>query len=281
MIRETEPPKPSTKVTMFTVEGKAAVAAHHRTDLRALRRELSGDLDWITLRAMEKDRTRRYDSAAALAQDVLHYLNHEPVSATPPTVRYRMRKFIRKHRLGVSAVGGLVTMMVLGLLGTGYGLITARAERDNAISAKISQEIQRGEAVRAKDAAVAAKATAETAREQADSANEFLRDLLMSSGSSSGSAGLDAAVRKLDQGWLKDQPPTDAACRVALGYSYLNLSGIPVSESAAMARRQFNAALELLRKPDGSYPPAGAATVYRALGMLDMRERFRRRQRAI
>src|SRR5262249_4777148 len=98
-------------------------------------------------------------------------------------------------------------------------------------------------------------------------------DLLMSSGSSTGSAGLDAAAKKLDQGWLKDQPPTEAACRVALGYSYLSLTGIPTSESATMARRQFTVALQLLRKPDGSYPPAGAATVYRALGMLDMREK--------
>lgn len=70
MIRETEPPKPSTRLTILDPAGAATLAARHRTDIRSLRRALRGDLDWITIKAMEKDRTRRYESAAALGEDV-------------------------------------------------------------------------------------------------------------------------------------------------------------------------------------------------------------------
>jgi non-specific serine/threonine protein kinase/serine/threonine-protein kinase len=104
IIREVEPPRPSTRIT----ERAEEVARLHRTNPRGLRKELREDLDWIVLRAIEKDRTRRYATANAVAADIERHLRHEPVVAGPPTAAYRTRKFVRRHRLGVSLFAAVV-----------------------------------------------------------------------------------------------------------------------------------------------------------------------------
>src|SRR4030095_17268734 len=91
IIRETEPQKPSTRLSTLPGNTQADFAARHGTDLRTLKREVSGDLDWITLKAMEKDRTRRYETANALAMDIQRHLNDEPVLARPPSTVYRLQ----------------------------------------------------------------------------------------------------------------------------------------------------------------------------------------------
>ena len=88
-----------------------AAAEHRRTQPAKLASLLRGDLDWITMKALEKDRTRRYQTANALALDVRRHLNHEPVSAGPPSAAYRTRKFVRRHRVGVAAVAVLVALL--------------------------------------------------------------------------------------------------------------------------------------------------------------------------
>ena len=272
MIREAEPAKPSIKVTVMEPTGAAMLAATRRTDIRTLRRDLQGDLDWITLKAMEKDRTRRYDSAAALAEDIRRYLNHEPVSASPPGAKYLIGKFVRKHRVGVFAAGALAAMMILGLIGTGYGLIREHAARKLAVSLQASEAQQRADAIAARDAAERARIAAEAARAQADGANQFLRDLLLSSqgGSENAATQIVSAIHRLDQGWLSDQPQMQAACRIALGYSYLNLSGVPMAERQTIVRQQFQKALDLQKSTNGAIAfPAGAAAAYSALGTLD------------
>src|SRR5262249_7685075 len=135
MIRETEPQKPSTRLTMMPSKNDPNPAALHRTDTRTLQRQIRGDLDWITLKAMEKDRTRRYESASGLAADVQRYLNDEPVTARPPSTAYRATKFIRKHRFGVTVAAILFLVMLLGVIGTTIGLIEARHSRDEAVKA--------------------------------------------------------------------------------------------------------------------------------------------------
>ena len=77
-----------------------------------------GDLDWITMKALEKDRTRRYSAAASLAEDIARHLNPEPVLASPPNVTYRMGKFLRKYRGPVAAAAAVVVILVVGLAGT-------------------------------------------------------------------------------------------------------------------------------------------------------------------
>jgi serine/threonine protein kinase/Flp pilus assembly protein TadD len=130
-IREEEPSKPSTRVTTL---GEATTDAAHRrrTDPPGLRRQLRGDLDWITLKALEKDRTRRYASASELAADITRHLQDEPVLASPPSTVYRTRKFVRRHRLGVAASVALIAVLLAGVVGTTVGFVRAKREAETA-----------------------------------------------------------------------------------------------------------------------------------------------------
>ena len=133
MVREVDPPRPSTRVgTAATLPDIAAVRS---IDPSQLRRTLAGDLDWIVMKALEKDRARRYDTANGLAADIGRHLASEPVLAAPPSRAYRIRKFVRKNRGGVIAAGIVLTALVVGIVGTTWGLIQAsRANR--ALAAK-------------------------------------------------------------------------------------------------------------------------------------------------
>jgi len=111
VICEDDPKTPSTRLSRTSVEESTESAMRRQTDLRTLRRKLRGDLDWITLKTLEKDRTRRYPTVDALAMDLRHYLNHQPVSAAPPGPLYRGRKFIRRHWQAFSAMGAAVVLL--------------------------------------------------------------------------------------------------------------------------------------------------------------------------
>ena len=87
-----------------------------------------GDLDWIVMKALEKDRGRRYETASAFAADVRHFLAEEPVEARPPSATYRLRKLAKRHRAAVVVASALLSLLMLGLLGTGLGLVHARRE---------------------------------------------------------------------------------------------------------------------------------------------------------
>ena len=115
IIREQDPPKPSLRVTQLGATGDEA-ARQRQTTPPALGKQLRGDLDAIAMKAMEKDRTRRYASASEFAADITRYLNGEAVVASPPSVVYRTRKFVRRHRLGVAAGSLVVAALVAGLV---------------------------------------------------------------------------------------------------------------------------------------------------------------------
>jgi len=130
-IREDEPPRPSTRVSSLGDTSQVA-ARSRRTDLSTLMRQLRGDLDWITMKALEKDRTRRYGSPSDLAADIERHLDNEPVVASPPSTPYRLGKFVRRHRVGVVA-GLLILIAVLaGFIGTAVGLLKAQREAEAA-----------------------------------------------------------------------------------------------------------------------------------------------------
>ena len=118
VIREEEPKTPSTRLSTISEAESTEVAQHRQTDSRSLKRKLHGDLDWITLKALEKDRSRRYGNVDAFATDIRKYLQHEPVSAVPPDFVYITKKFIRRHRTAV------VTVLALALIITGIVLST-------------------------------------------------------------------------------------------------------------------------------------------------------------
>src|SRR5205807_182197 len=105
VIREQEPTKPSTKLS--TAEGLPTLAANRGTEPAKLTKLVRGELDWIVMKALEKDRNRRYESASAFAADVQRYLADEPVQACPPSAWYRFRKFARRNK-GMLATGGTI-----------------------------------------------------------------------------------------------------------------------------------------------------------------------------
>jgi len=119
VICEQDPATPSTRLSKTSLAESMKSARRRQTDVRTLRHKLRGDLDWITLKAMEKDRTRRYTSVDAMATDVRYCLNHQPVSAAPPGVVYITRKFVRRHRQAVV----FFAMMALVLIGGSIALL--------------------------------------------------------------------------------------------------------------------------------------------------------------
>ncbi len=142
IIKETEPSKPSTRLSILgqgpPTPGHAPgdAAKKRRSDPRSLVRELRGDLDWITLKAMEKDRTRRYDTAVGLAMDIRRYLDNEPILARPPSTAYRLSKVFRRHKLGFAAGVAILLALTLGVIGTTVGMLRARAAQTRAMNAE-------------------------------------------------------------------------------------------------------------------------------------------------
>jgi non-specific serine/threonine protein kinase/serine/threonine-protein kinase len=130
-IREEEPQRPSTRVSSLGDASRTA-AEQRRTDIHGLTRTLRGDLDWIVMKAIEKDRTRRYGSPSDLAADVRRYLMSEPVEASPPSAVYRLHKFVRRHRIGVAAGAMVAVALVAGVVGTAVGFVKARHEAEKA-----------------------------------------------------------------------------------------------------------------------------------------------------
>jgi serine/threonine protein kinase/tetratricopeptide (TPR) repeat protein len=131
MIREVEPHKPSTRLS--SLSGTATHAAERRNvDVQKLGLLLRGDLDWIVMRCLEKDRTRRYDTANGLAADIGRHLNDEPVSASPPSTGYRVRKFVKRNKGQVVAGAAITAMLVLGIIGTTWGMAWALDEKTRA-----------------------------------------------------------------------------------------------------------------------------------------------------
>jgi non-specific serine/threonine protein kinase/serine/threonine-protein kinase len=139
-IREKDPLRPSTRITGHAPSA-ISVAAQRQIQPAKLAAVVRGDLDWITMKALEKDRTRRYQTANALALDVRRHLKHEPVSAGPPSAAYRTRKFVRRHRVGVAAATSLVILLLAftGIMTVQAGRIARERDRANQEAATATQ----------------------------------------------------------------------------------------------------------------------------------------------
>ncbi len=167
MVREVDPPPPSTKLT--TAEDLPNIAANRSIDPAQLRRVVRGDLDWVVMKALEKDRARRYDAANGFAADILRHLAHEPVLAAPPSRAYRTRKFLRKHRAGVIAASLVLLALLGGIVGTSIGMLQAREARE--------AETKRAEGEkRAKESETVERTKAEKAREKAQEQEQIALD---------------------------------------------------------------------------------------------------------
>jgi serine/threonine protein kinase/tetratricopeptide (TPR) repeat protein len=239
IIRETEPPKPSTRLTQ-----SARAAPHSSLVTRHL--SLSTDLDWIVMKCLEKDRTRRYETASGLAADILHHINSEPIAARPPSAAYRFRKMVRRNRVAFSAVCAVVVALVTGLTAALILYREARASRDDAARARMA-------AIQDRDRAQAAERKALEERDIAKAVNEFLDLDLLSMASSQYQAdeGLKAnpdlkVIELLDRAAQRvrdrfnGKPAVEAAIRYTIGGSYLQLGdpvrGLPHLERAVELR---------------------------------------------
>ena len=173
IIREEEPARPSARIS--TIGGGATVVSSCRqSDPKRLSRCLRGELDWMVMKALEKDRNRRYETAGAFASDGARYLADEPVSACPPSGRYRLGKFVRRNRGAVLGVGLVLLALVTGTLGTSWGLVRAvgaeqqaRLDEARAVDAEQQARAEEARAVEAEKQARIDEARAVKAEKQA------------------------------------------------------------------------------------------------------------------
>ena len=238
-IEQEHPPAPSVRLSELAKSGQ--FAAFRGIDAPTALRRVRGDLDWIVLKCLEKERSRRYSSAAALAEDLDRYLHDDPVLAGPPSTAYRAVKFIKRHRVSVVA-GILVSLSLLaGLIGTAFGLARAKLETAAAESARLDAERAQGESEQARIEAEAAhkqseqarieseqaRVEAERARDESEAVTSFLITMIQSVDPDQ--SGRDVTVRQVldqsssDLSKFADRPLVEARVRHALGISYWQL----------------------------------------------------------
>jgi len=236
IIREVEPPMPSTRVSEATkrpagsgglragaAEGSSA-AASSPSSLRScvatsLIRTLRGDLDWIAMKCLEKDRARRYETASALAADVHRHLAGESVVAAPPSRLYRFSKSLRRHRAAAAVIAGFVLLTLVGLIATGSLWRQAADARD----AESDQ------------------------RARAEAINAFIKDMLTAADPAKAKGAkltvreaLENAARKIEVGALHDQPIVEAQIRTTIGETYHSLSLYPEAEAQLRIADRIN-----------------------------------------
>jgi tetratricopeptide (TPR) repeat protein len=234
-LREEDPQKPSTKIRTQNPATVTETARKRQAEPLVLAKQMRGDLDSIALKALEKDRTRRYGSPSEFAADIGRYLNHEPVLAVPPSLAYRARKFTRRHR---------------------WGLVTACAFALVLIAASV---VSVGQSIRANREAAVAEAV-----------NNFLQNDLLAQASAAIQSGpsakpdphlevrtaLDRAAQRIT-GKFDKQPEVEAAIRDTMGQTYTDLGLF------AEARKQFERAMDLYQRSLGAQNPKTLKTMSR------------------
>jgi serine/threonine protein kinase len=188
VIREQDPPRPSTKLS--TANALPTIAANRGTEPKALTVILRSELDWIVMKALEKDRNRRYETANSFAADIERYLSGEAVQAHPPTAAYRLRKFARKHRAPVIGLAAVAAALVVGIAGTTWGLLRARQAEQAAKTAEHAAVASEQRAVEERDAK-----DVERKRAEQQLANGLLRPIGFSA------EGIDAAELRSFVDW--------------------------------------------------------------------------------
>lgn len=176
IIREVDPPTPSTRLNTLAADSRTLKAAERQLDPKRFAERLRGELDWIVMRAIEKDRSRRYQSAAALADDIRRHLSNEPVEARPATPSYRFRKFARRNKGLLTALGAIGFILIAAtVLSTWQAIRAARAEQT-----AIEKERQAREVIRTMIRLSVANRTSfrpRAAVQFAEAAREFTKNL--------------------------------------------------------------------------------------------------------
>ena len=199
VIREQEPSKPSTKLS--TADGLPTLAANRGTEPAKLTRLVRGELDWIVMKALEKDRNRRYETANGFAMDVQRYLADEPVQACPPSPWYRLRKFVRRNKRPVLAALLVLMVLVIGIIGTSWGMLWATKAEADAKREAGEKTVALGEKETALAAATANEMQAKAAQKDAQ---ENLKDAL---------AAVEQMLTRVGQDRLREVPQMEAIRR--------------------------------------------------------------------
>jgi WD40 repeat protein len=185
MIREDEPPRPSTRVSTLGAEALSTISQRRGTDPRRISATLRGELDWIVMKALEKDRSQRYESASALAADIQRYLSDEPVLACPPTTMYRFQKFARKYQPALATAAAIALCLLLGTTVSAWQAIRATqaeaqatANEAQAKQAAVAEAQQRQRAEANEQKANTQRDEAQRQRDEVKSLNDRLHRTL-------------------------------------------------------------------------------------------------------
>ncbi len=228
VVREEEPPRPSTKLS--TADALPSLSANRGTEPKKLTGLLRNELDWIVMKALEKDRTRRYETANGFAADVNRYLGGEAVLAHPPGTAYRLKKFARKNRAALTTAAALALLLVAGTAVSSWQAVRATRAEAVALAAK-EAEAERAEGERqAKQEALAAAAAERQANEQAqrrlnqiEKGNEIITSIFT-----------DLDIRKVKEG----TEPLEAVLAQRLVKAAGQLEGEAVGDPLAVAGLQ-------------------------------------------
>jgi serine/threonine protein kinase/tetratricopeptide (TPR) repeat protein len=283
MITLVEPVRPSDQLTASNA-ALATLAAQRQTDPGRLASLVRGELDWITMKALDKDRTRRYQSASSFARDILRYLGHEPVEACPPSFTYRTRKYIRRHRVGVAASCACIALLVSGTAISTWQAVRARSAEHAAVAARDAEIQERRQAEQQRDRAQVAEALARTESEKAKrSAAEaqaimsYIQEqvLIAAHSRKDGTVEKNASIQKAIDTAEKiaaafsGQQAAEASVRAMLGETYRYLGESP------RAIQQLERAVELRTAglgpdhPDTLNSQSELAIAYREVGQFD------------
>ena len=225
IIREVEPPKPSTRLSQSS-DALAGFAASRRIEPKKLSSFVRGELDWIVMKALEKDRSRRYETATGLALDIQRYLGGEAVVAAPPNGSYRARKFVRRNKGPVTAAAAVAAALLIGVVAFAWQANLARKQRDLAIAAQVAEVEQR----RVADA-LRELAQLETAR--AVAMKDFMQRLLTAADPFTTGRPNDMTVKELLSdaseiagATLANQPLVEAEARTFLGNTLVTVGQV-------------------------------------------------------
>jgi eukaryotic-like serine/threonine-protein kinase len=293
LIREVEPPKPSTRLNQST-ESLPSVAAQRRMEPAKLSKLVRGDLDWITMKALEKDRTRRYETANGLARDIQRYLSDEPVEACPPSTTYRLRKFARKHRTVLATAGTIALLLLAGVAASTWQAVRARRAQQAALLAAHAEAEQRefaeqqrdraakaeDEATRQRDLAVLQKHRADEEATIAKAVNDFLRnDLLAEAAPDRNPRASKVTVEEIlgksaarIGGKFERQPLVEAAIRMTIGETYGALGQFAIAQSHLETALQLRSRALGDDHPDTLTAMNSLAELYFRQGQFDKAE---------
>jgi len=270
MICDTDVPRPATRLNTLGAESRSAIAASRSTDVRKLSESVTGELDWIVMKALEKDRSRRYETAAALADDLNRYLGGEAVLAGPVSGTYRLKKAMKRYKAAVAIGCAIAACLLLGVAGTTWGLVREAKEKQKADARLVEAEKARADANTQQAAALVARDNTQAV--VTFLSQDVLGAALRPAQAATNSRQLMATIIKPAEmaigARFKDRPEIEAAVRQAMGDSLLAIGDAPE------ALPQLKRALEIRRSvlvpdaPDTLSTQASYADALAGVGRL-------------